>query len=388
MSVDAPPSTPRVFICYRRQETAAHAGRLYDAMVSRFGERNVFMDVDLAPGVDFVQRITEVVSACKVLIVVMGPSWATVEDEDGEPRIVDPDDFVRLELETAIRRPEVTAIPVLVGGARMPRREDLPPELQAITRRNALELSDARWGYDVGRLNSALDELLVGLTRPRSTPAPEPPPPASTSAAPEPSRLGPRPILEGVLVAGLTAYVARRLFNPLLQGDGHATEIAGVLARRAGTWALTAAGLALWLAIRTRRTDLPRLGLIGLLVGALAGALGAAIWAFPVILGEIDPAGAAANRYQVVSFAVTGGILGALLGALWRPPASGTGLGAGFLAAGLLFALIDAVGWDYSASTSLTALSFAIAAAVIVAATLAALLALDRRRSPAPPASG
>jgi hypothetical protein len=153
----------RVFITYRREETAAHAGRLYDAMVARFGEANVFMDVDMAPGVDFVERITEAVAACHVLIVVMGPSWATVADERGTARLADPEDFVRLEVETALRRPDVTPIPVLVAGARMPNREELPPELRAITRRNALELSDQRWRYDVGRLISTLDQLLAEM---------------------------------------------------------------------------------------------------------------------------------------------------------------------------------------------------------------------------------
>ena len=163
----------RVFITYRREETAAHAGRLYDAMVARFGEANVFMDVDMAPGVDFVERITEAVAACHVLIVVMGPRWATVEDEQGRARIADPEDFVRLEVETALRRPDVTPIPVLVAGARMPNREDLPPEVRAITRRNALELDDQRWRYDVGRLISTLDELLAESPLVPAAPSPE-----------------------------------------------------------------------------------------------------------------------------------------------------------------------------------------------------------------------
>lgn len=163
----------RVFITYRREETAAHAGRLYDAMVARFGEANVFMDVDMAPGVDFVERITEAVAACHVLIVVMGPNWATVEDERGTARLADPEDFVRLEVETALRRPDVTPIPVLVAGARMPNRDDLPPELRAITRRNALELSDQRWRYDVGRLISTLDQLLAEMPVGGGPPSPE-----------------------------------------------------------------------------------------------------------------------------------------------------------------------------------------------------------------------
>lgn len=177
---------PKVFITYRREETAAHAGRLYDAMVARFGERNVFMDVDMAPGIDFVERITEAVAACQVLIVVMGPRWATVEDEHGKARIADPEDFVRLEVETGLRRPDVTPIPVLVSGARMPKRKDLPPEIQAITRRNALELSDQRWRFDIGRLIGTLDELLTGIDQVSRTAAPPyaAPTPAQTASPP------------------------------------------------------------------------------------------------------------------------------------------------------------------------------------------------------------
>ena len=80
---------------------------------------------------------------------------------DGKARLADPEDFVRLEVETALRRRDVTPIPVLVGGAQMPNREDLPEEVRALTRRNALELSDLRWRQDVGRLISTLDELLA-----------------------------------------------------------------------------------------------------------------------------------------------------------------------------------------------------------------------------------
>ena len=169
---------PRVFITYRREETGAHAGRLYDALAARFAEDNVFMDVDLAPGVDFVERIGEAVGACDVLIVVMGPDWATVTDESGRARLADPEDFVRLEVETALRRPEVTPIPVLVAGAKMPDRDELPPEIQAITRRNALELSDLRWRQDVGRLISTLDELLSEM---RPVPGPLSPVPGGAA---------------------------------------------------------------------------------------------------------------------------------------------------------------------------------------------------------------
>ncbi|HEY4597182.1 MAG TPA: toll/interleukin-1 receptor domain-containing protein, partial [Thermoanaerobaculia bacterium] len=166
---------PKLFISYRRQETAAYAGRLYDAMAPRFGEPNVFMDVDLEPGIDFVERITEAVGGCHVLLVVMGPRWATIEDEEGAVRIAEPGDFVRLEVATALRRPDVTVIPVLVGGAQMPHGEELPQDIAPITRRNALELSDSRWRYDVGRLTKTLDERMEEMTATQQRDVPTPP---------------------------------------------------------------------------------------------------------------------------------------------------------------------------------------------------------------------
>ena len=155
------PDTPKVFISYRRSESGGHAGRLYDAMAARFGERNVFMDVALQPGVDFVERITAAVSACHVLLVVMGPDWARAAPGAARPRIADPDDFVRLEVATALRRSDVTVIPVLVEEAEMPNRDALPEDLRALTRRNAVELSDVRWRSDVGRLLGVMETLLA-----------------------------------------------------------------------------------------------------------------------------------------------------------------------------------------------------------------------------------
>jgi serine/threonine protein kinase/N-acetylneuraminic acid mutarotase len=153
-------SAPKLFISYRREDTASHAGRLYDAMAARFGEGNVFMDIEIEPGVDFVDLIREVIGACQAFLVIIGPTWATLSNGDSESRIGDKEDYVRLEVETALRRRDVRVIPLLVGGARMPHPRELPEELRALTRRNALELSDLRWRYDVGRLMGTLEELL------------------------------------------------------------------------------------------------------------------------------------------------------------------------------------------------------------------------------------
>jgi YVTN family beta-propeller protein len=157
---------PKLFICYRREETAAHAGRLYDALVAQFGEPNVFMDIELEPGIDFVDRITEVVGSCHVLLVILGPKWATLSDGADHARIADEEDFVRLEVETALRRSDVRVIPLLVGGARMPHSDELPEPVRGLARRNAFELSDLRWRYDVGRLVDALAGLLSDTQAP------------------------------------------------------------------------------------------------------------------------------------------------------------------------------------------------------------------------------
>jgi hypothetical protein len=158
--------SPTVFVSYRREDSAGHAGRLYDALVARFGERSVFMDVELAPGIDFVRRITEAVGACDVLVVVIGPRWAAAPS-----RLDDPGDYVRLEVETALRRPDVRVVPTLVAGARMPALDELPESLRELTRRNAIELSDARWRYDTGRLADAVaGKAPQGAPRPRWAP--------------------------------------------------------------------------------------------------------------------------------------------------------------------------------------------------------------------------
>jgi hypothetical protein len=197
-------AAPKLFISYRREETAGHAGRLYDAIAGRFGERNVFMDVNLAPGIDFVEQITTAVGACDVLLVVMGPRWATPSDENGRSRLEDPNDFVRLEVETALRRPDVRVIPLLVAGARMPDPDNMPESVQALSRRNALELSDLRWHHDVGRLVSTLAELLDGPSVAPEVAAPTPDHPSP----PTPPLRGRRALVSSIVAALALAAAA------------------------------------------------------------------------------------------------------------------------------------------------------------------------------------
>ncbi len=400
----AGPDAQKVFICYRREETAAHAGRLYDAMVARFGESNVFMDVDIAPGVDFVERITQVVSGCLVLIVVMGRNWATATDEDGNQRIADPDDFVRLEVETALRRPDVTPIPVLVSGARMPRREALPEPLQPLTRRNALDLSDARWAYDVGRLNSTLDVLLDEVPEdgetgaepyptpmPISPPTPAPTPSVTPARAPGPASASPpalpaapnsRLVLEGMAVAGAAAVLTRLLVGTrsIFSEEKVAYDIAETALKRGITWALVGVALAVWLGIRTKRTDLGRLTWIGLFVGALAGAISGVIWGIRVFGPEEDFGFASpeANTIQVLCQAITCGLIGALLASIWRPPRTGIGLAAGLATGAIVQLVLNALAWNSTGQPG-NAYNFGLTAIAVTGVVLATLLALDRQ---------
>jgi len=387
-STDSP---QRVFISYRREDSAAYAGRIYDAMTARFGEDNVFMDVEMAPGVDFVAQIDQVVSSCSALIVVIGPRWAEMDGADGTPRLHDPADFVRQEVCAAIARAEVTVIPALVNKATMPRAEQLPEEMHPLTRRNALELSDARWRYDVGRLTDTLDELLDGYTG-FGTKRPEPVTPPPPPARPEPVAPSLSPVqwlAEGVAVAAITGFLGRSLSQALPQLDkkNDAGEVDTIIeafntaTRQSLTWALVGAALAIWLGARNRRADFTYLALLGLLVGVVAGAVGTLVWAYPVDLPVDygDPASVESSEiWTVANMAVAGALLGALVGALWRRPHLVAGFLAGALGGALIQAIINGGEWNTTAMPGL-AFIYAVRAAAIAGAAIGAMLLLSRR---------
>lgn len=145
-----------IFISYRRRDTAAYARALYERLGAAFSEDHVFIDIrDIVPGENFVQRIERSLADVDTVIVLIGDRWLSLIDSDGRPRLEDPDDIVRLEVATALKTGK-RVIPVLVGGAGMPDAEQLPPAIQALASRNALEVSETRWEYDLGRLIEAL----------------------------------------------------------------------------------------------------------------------------------------------------------------------------------------------------------------------------------------
>jgi chemotaxis protein histidine kinase CheA len=149
-----------VFISYRREDSAGFAGRIYDRLTRRLDAKSVFLDVDnIQPGLDFFDVLSEKLRLCDALIAVIGKNWDAGADQDNPRRLDDPDDFVRIEIEAALER-GIRVIPVLVDGATMPRREDLPESLQKLRRRQAIEISHSRFDSDVERLARVLEEDL------------------------------------------------------------------------------------------------------------------------------------------------------------------------------------------------------------------------------------
>lgn len=147
-----------VFISYRRKDSGSAAGRLYDDLCAHFDDAQVFMDLEIDKGEDFERRLGQQIGQCTVLLAIIGPDWLTMTNDQGSRRLDDPDDYVRLEIATALRL-DVCVIPVLVDGASMPGGEDLPPALKKLRLRNAMELSHTRWSFDVGVLMTAIEKV-------------------------------------------------------------------------------------------------------------------------------------------------------------------------------------------------------------------------------------
>ena len=151
--------TGGVFISYRREDSGGFAGRIYDRLTSCLGRENVFFDVDtIPPGRDFVDVLSERVGKCDALLAVIGKHWASSADSENRRRLDDPQDFVRIEIEAALSR-NVPVIPVLVDGAAMPHPKDLPDSLMTLIRRQAVEVSHARFESDAERLTEALSQI-------------------------------------------------------------------------------------------------------------------------------------------------------------------------------------------------------------------------------------
>ncbi len=159
-----------IFISYRRDDAAAWAGRLHMALEKHFRRDQLFMDVDsIQAGLDFAKVIDAEVAKCDVMLVVIGKGWRDAADASGQRRLDDPGDFVRLEVESALRR-DIRVVPVLVDGASLPKAENLPEGMQGLVRRQAWPVSHARFGAECDELIRELSTVVPVVSRAESKP--------------------------------------------------------------------------------------------------------------------------------------------------------------------------------------------------------------------------
>jgi hypothetical protein len=164
---DVPPDeipdkpTAKIFLCYRREDTQWVARSIYESLSARYGEMQVFRDIDSTPaGVKYSTWIESRIGQCSVMLVVIGDAWSSAEDHAGRRRLDLPKDWVRQEIEAALSR-QIPIIPVCVQGASMPSEDELPSSIADLTAFQSAEITDSRWDYDIGRLLKAIDDLVA-----------------------------------------------------------------------------------------------------------------------------------------------------------------------------------------------------------------------------------
>lgn len=142
-----------IFISYRRDDSADVSGRIYDRLVNSFGAKAIFKDVDDIPfGVNFSDYLNSIIEKSKVILVVIGPKWLNIQNDQGQRRLDDPADFVRIEIEAALKR-KIIIIPLLVSRASMPEVAKLPSTIQELAFYNGTQIRpDPDFHKDMDRL--------------------------------------------------------------------------------------------------------------------------------------------------------------------------------------------------------------------------------------------
>jgi len=213
-----------IFISYRRSDSAGHAGRLADDLGEKLVGQALFRDIEaIEAGEDFVDALARAVGDCSVMLVVIGPTWAKVTTHDGQRRLHQAGDFVRMEIEAALAR-NVRVIPVLVGDAQMPNAEDLPESMAPLLRRNAYAISDRRWQYDIDQLLDILEKIPGVTGRKRSALPPSPPP--MQSAPPATAPVTSLPTWAKVVFALVCAFMVLAVAGIFLDDSGADTPTA------------------------------------------------------------------------------------------------------------------------------------------------------------------
>jgi hypothetical protein len=141
----------KIFISYRRDDSAAIALGIGQYLAKEFGRRNVFIDVDINAGAKFPVVLERRLTECKVLLAVIGPNWLDVRNDAGKRRLDDPNDWVRLEIARALKR-DITVIPVLIGGAELPKKADLSEDIQGLLDHQSAAVTTIGFRNEMGGL--------------------------------------------------------------------------------------------------------------------------------------------------------------------------------------------------------------------------------------------
>ena len=121
---------PKIAISYRRADSEAMTGRIFDRLIAHYGKEAIFRDIDdIPPGIDFRVHINQTLLKTHILLAIVGPQWLGMATDGSADRIQEESDPVRVEVETALRR-RVPLIPVLIGSTKMPSSDLLPPSLK------------------------------------------------------------------------------------------------------------------------------------------------------------------------------------------------------------------------------------------------------------------
>ncbi len=149
----------KVFISYRREDSGHAAARVHDRLATEFGQRLVFLDVDSIPlGVNFSKAIRDEVGKCELMLAIIGPRWLTIMDAEGNRRIDNPADFVRIEIAAALAR-NIPVIPVFLDGVRIPIARELPREIRELALRQGIDVRAVSFHSDIERLVAGINSL-------------------------------------------------------------------------------------------------------------------------------------------------------------------------------------------------------------------------------------
>jgi len=151
----------RIFVSYRRQDSLLMTGRIYDKLESVFGADKVFRDLDdIGAGEDFRAKLAKEIEKTDILLVVIGPKWENIADANGNRRLDSPNDFVRLEVESCLKRADKIVIPVLVENTPMPAPANLPESLRELSFRNAVSVRpDPDFQHDIQKLIRQIQDI-------------------------------------------------------------------------------------------------------------------------------------------------------------------------------------------------------------------------------------